>query len=308
MRPLLLLLLTMTMMSISESDELNLSQAGITQARSPLMQARDNVHNRRSLRRAARRVARRRDEDRDPFGPDYCGHLTYDACNVKWAEEYWDEVVEELPADRFLRIPGRFLVNGSDVFSPIVDRNSIACPQYFRISGEYDGGDASMDDTGSCVQYSTNFQSLVVVETGNNFGTVLYLDCVAQSAEAEEFIYHEMLVHPAMVMHPNPKRVLICGGGEGATLREVRLFDAAPASLETLHCRAPHILRMQVLRHTSVEHVVMVELDIRLIEVSKKHLSYSTGDYWDDPRATVSAKWGSVRARWHASRAHDDGL
>jgi spermidine synthase len=39
--------------------------------------------------------------------------------------------------------------------------------------------------------------------------------------QAEEFIYHEMLVHPAMVMHAHPKSVLICGGGEGATLREV---------------------------------------------------------------------------------------
>jgi hypothetical protein len=72
-------------------------------------------------------------------------------------------------------------------------------------------------------RYQTKFQSLAVVDTLNNFGTVLYLDCVAQSAEAEEFIYHEMLVHPAMIMHPNPRSVLICGGGEGATLREVTI-------------------------------------------------------------------------------------
>ena len=72
-------------------------------------------------------------------------------------------------------------------------------------------------------RYQTKFQSLAVVDTLKNFGTVLYLDCVAQSAEAEEFIYHDMLVHPAMIMHPNPRSVLICGGGEGATLREVTI-------------------------------------------------------------------------------------
>jgi len=46
---------------------------------------------------------------------------------------------------------------------------------------------------------------------------VLLLDGKVQSAEADEFVYHELLVHPAMLLHPNPKRVFICGGGSSNT-------------------------------------------------------------------------------------------
>lgn len=65
---------------------------------------------------------------------------------------------------------------------------------------------------------------------------VLLLDGKAQSAEADEWVYHELLVHPAMLLHPAPRRVFIAGGGEGATAREV-------------------------LRHRCVERVVMVDID-----------------------------------------------
>lgn len=65
---------------------------------------------------------------------------------------------------------------------------------------------------------------------------VLLLDGKAQSAEADEFVYHELLVHMALLMHPNPRTVFIAGGGEGATAREA-------------------------LRHRSVERVVMVDID-----------------------------------------------
>ena len=65
---------------------------------------------------------------------------------------------------------------------------------------------------------------------------VLLLDGKAQSAEADEFVYHELLVHMAMLLHPDPRTVFIAGGGEGATAREA-------------------------LRHRSVEKVVMVDID-----------------------------------------------
>ena len=65
---------------------------------------------------------------------------------------------------------------------------------------------------------------------------VLLLDGKSQSAEADEFVYHELLVHLALLLHPNPKRVFIAGGGEGATAREA-------------------------LKHRSVEEVVMVDID-----------------------------------------------
>jgi len=50
----------------------------------------------------------------------------------------------------------------------------------------------------------------------------IYLNGQIQSSLKGERAYHEALVHPAMITHPNPKRVAIIGGGEGATLREVR--------------------------------------------------------------------------------------
>ena len=66
----------------------------------------------------------------------------------------------------------------------------------------------------------TQFQSVDIIETGS-FGVCLVLDGKIQSSEKDEFIYHEALVHPAMLSHPNPQMVFIAGGGEGATLREV---------------------------------------------------------------------------------------
>lgn len=64
------------------------------------------------------------------------------------------------------------------------------------------------------------FQAVEVVDTVP-FGRALITDRLMQSASRDEFIYHESLVQPALCAHPNPKRVYIGGGGEGATLREV---------------------------------------------------------------------------------------
>jgi spermidine synthase len=76
---------------------------------------------------------------------------------------------------------------------------------------------------------------------------VLLLDGKSQSAEADEFVYHELLVHLALLLHPNPKRVFIAGGGEGATAREA-------------------------LKHRSLEEVVMVDID----KVKALHASVSS--------------------------------
>jgi spermidine synthase len=92
----------------------------------------------------------------------------------------------------------------------------------------------------------TKYQEVQIVDT-YDFGRALVLDGYIQSTEADEFMYHETLVHPAMVAHPSPRKVLIVGGGEGATLREV-------------------------LKHPTVEEAVMVDIDGELIELSKKFL------------------------------------
>ncbi|MEM1672696.1 MAG: spermidine synthase, partial [Archaeoglobaceae archaeon] len=90
----------------------------------------------------------------------------------------------------------------------------------------------------------TRYQRVDILRT-RDFGVVLLLDGFLQSSGEDEFIYHELLVHPAMVAHPRPRRVLIIGGGEGATAREVE-------------------------RYLDVEEIQMVDLDGELIEIVKK--------------------------------------
>jgi len=89
-------------------------------------------------------------------------------------------------------------------------------------------------------------QDLIIFQN-HDFGRVLALDGIIQTTEKDEFIYHEMLVHIPMMTHPNPKRVLIIGGGDGGSLREV-------------------------LRHETVERVTMVEIDRSVIELCEKYL------------------------------------
>jgi spermidine synthase len=107
----------------------------------------------------------------------------------------------------------------------------------------------------------TPFQQIEVVEFGD-YGRALVLDGKVQSTQTDEFIYHEVLVHPAMLTHPAPKQVLVIGGGEGATLREV-------------------------LRHRSVEHALMVDIDREVVEVSRKMLPEFHAGAYDDPRSEL---------------------
>jgi spermidine synthase len=93
-------------------------------------------------------------------------------------------------------------------------------------------------------------------------GRSLLIDKFIQSTEKDEYIYHELLVHPAMSLHPNPERVLILGGGEGATLREV-------------------------LKHSTVKEAVMVDIDPVVVEFSKKYLEHMHRGSFSDSRAKV---------------------
>ena len=102
----------------------------------------------------------------------------------------------------------------------------------------------------------TKFQSVEVIESGG-LGRCLILDGKIQSSEWDEFIYHEALVHPPMIAHPHPEKVFIAGGGEGATLREV-------------------------LAHSSVKRVVMVDIDEEVIDISRRFLpSWHQGSFED---------------------------
>ena len=102
----------------------------------------------------------------------------------------------------------------------------------------------------------------VLIHEAECFGRSLVLDDKTQSTELDEFVYHEALVQPAMVAHPNPRSVFIAGGGEGATAREA-------------------------LRHESVERVVMVDLDELVVRMCKKYLPLHHQGAFDDPRLTL---------------------
>ncbi len=107
----------------------------------------------------------------------------------------------------------------------------------------------------------SDYQGIEIIRT-RSFGTCLVLDGKIQSSEADEFIYHEALVQPAMLAHPAPRTVLIAGGGEGATLREV-------------------------LRHRTVEKATMVDLDDQVVSVCRRFLPAFSDGAFDDPRAEL---------------------
>lgn len=92
----------------------------------------------------------------------------------------------------------------------------------------------------------THYQQVDIVDTRVH-GRMLFLDRIGQSCEKDEFIYHEMLVHPALFSHPRPQSVLVIGGATGASLREI-------------------------LRHPSVERVVMADIDGELTDICKHYL------------------------------------
>ncbi|MEC9431781.1 MAG: polyamine aminopropyltransferase [Pseudomonadota bacterium] len=91
------------------------------------------------------------------------------------------------------------------------------------------------------------------------FGRIMTLDGVVQVTEGDEFIYHEMLTHTPILAHGAARRVLIIGGGDGGMAREA-------------------------LRHASVEHVTMVEIDAGVVEFSKTYLPAISDGAFDDPR------------------------
>lgn len=107
----------------------------------------------------------------------------------------------------------------------------------------------------------TKFQSIAIIDN-DSFGKCLVLDGKIQSSEVDEFIYHEALVHPAMVTHPNPEKVFIAGGGEGATLREV-------------------------LAHNTIKKAVMVDIDEEVVNICRHFLPSWHQNSFDDQRAEL---------------------
>lgn len=134
------------------------------------------------------------------------------------------------------------------------------------------------DDSGYCVRTSEpllDFQSeyqRVRIYESPRFGKLLRLDDCFMTSEKDEFFYHENIVHPAMVAHSAPRRVLVIGGGDGGACEEV-------------------------LKHPSVEKVVLAELDQAVVDVSKEHLPSIHRNVFDDPRFELRIGDGAAFVR-----------
>lgn len=107
----------------------------------------------------------------------------------------------------------------------------------------------------------SKFQKVEIFETHSALGRVLTLDDLMMTTEGDEYHYHEMIAHIPMINHKCPKSVLVIGGGDGGTVREV-------------------------LKHKTVEKVVLCEIDGMVIDVCRKFLpTISCG--LDDPRVEI---------------------
>jgi len=111
----------------------------------------------------------------------------------------------------------------------------------------------------------SEFQKVEIFET-RGFGRMLFNDDVAMISERDEFVYHEMIAHVPLFVHPDPRRVLVIGGGDGGTVREI-------------------------VRHPSVEHCRLVEIDALVIDGCREHIPQTSAGL-DDPRVTVTVADG----------------
>ncbi|MCX7870116.1 MAG: spermidine synthase [bacterium] len=111
------------------------------------------------------------------------------------------------------------------------------------------------------VRAKSKYQQIDVIDTFNS-GKVLILNSEPQSAQVDEYIYHESLVHPAMIACKSPNNVLIIGGGEGATLREV-------------------------VKYKTVKKIVMVDIDEELHKIAKEYLKEWHQNSFEDNRVIL---------------------
>ncbi len=109
-------------------------------------------------------------------------------------------------------------------------------------------------------RWHTPYQELAVLETFQ-FGKMLVLDGMVQATDLDEFVYHEMIAHIPMRTHPNPTDVLVIGGGDGGTIREI--------------CKYP-----------SLNKVTLVEIDHQVVEASLRFFPQMSSSL-EDPRVEI---------------------
>ncbi len=108
------------------------------------------------------------------------------------------------------------------------------------------------------ISEQSSYQNITIFNN-HSLGKVLMLDDIVQFSEKDEFIYHEMLVHVPMMIHPNPKNVLIIGGGDGACAREL-------------------------LKYPFIEKIIVVELDGKVVDLCKRHFGELAAGAFENPK------------------------
>ncbi len=125
---------------------------------------------------------------------------------------------------------------------------------------------------GVITRFRSEFQEVVVLQT-RGYGKMLVLDGVIMVTEFDETSYHEMITHVPLMCHPNPRQALVIGGGDGGAVREV-------------------------LKHKSIERVVLCEIDKAVVDVCREHFpKVSCG--LDDPRVEIVYQDGAKYVRDH---------
>ncbi|MEA4932958.1 MAG: polyamine aminopropyltransferase [Lawsonibacter sp.] len=113
----------------------------------------------------------------------------------------------------------------------------------------------------SQLHHETSEYQRISVFDSIEFGRFLTLDGIMMLTERDEFIYHEMITHPALAVHPNVKRVLVIGAGDGGVVRELA-------------------------KYSQIEEIEVVEIDRRVVEVCQKYLP-QTACGFEDPRVRL---------------------
>jgi spermidine synthase len=121
----------------------------------------------------------------------------------------------------------------------------------------------------------TEYQELDIIET-EQFGTMLLLDGMVMTTDVDEFVYSEMITHVALNAHPNPRKVLVIGGGDGGTIREI-------------------------IKYQSVEEAILAEIDGRVIETSIEYFPQIASALTGNPRVKLEVGDGVQYIREHTN-------
>ncbi len=133
-------------------------------------------------------------------------------------------------------------------------------PRWFREDCDEAGSAFSLQIRGRLHQEQSPYQTIEVFET-THFGNLLVIDDFIQLSARDNFFYHEMMAHPAIYSHANPRRAAIIGGGDCGTLHEV-------------------------LKHPEIEQVTQIDIDERVTRVCERFFPELCASN-DDPRATL---------------------